>query len=74
MPKTAFLEELRELMIRHNASIEITEDFPDCSYIKFNIGNESVSYEDIGLTEVGGVKREIITADNVMSYDKEEEV
>lgn len=69
--KTAFLAELKELLIRHNAMIEITEDFPDCAYIKFHVGEESISFEDIGLTEIGGDRLEVITPDNIMGYDKE---
>lgn len=70
-PKTAFLAELKALLEKYDAKIELAEDEPECPYIKFYIGEEFVSYESLEPVRVGDYPELLITPDNIMDYDKE---
>lgn len=66
-PKTAFLSELKELLAKYDASIigGGYEGYGD--YLQVQLGMDEPF--DVGESEYGD--RCILTADNVMNYDKE---
>lgn len=66
-PKAAFLSELKELLAKHDASIigGGYEGYGD--YLQVQLGMDEPF--DVGESEYG--ERCILTADNIMDYDKE---
>lgn len=58
-PKTAFLSELKELLEKYNAKIDVRLDYSASEIAVVMIGNEIVA------------DGRPITADNIMDYDKE---